>query len=532
MTSGTLTIAGTTTSPATNVSVWGTGLSYSQAATYNDSTWAQTNVALPNGSATYNASARDNGGHCDTNTVTVNLTAAVTFQYDANGNLTNNGFRSFVYDDENQLISVTVTNGVGNSTRSDFFYDGRRRRRVRVEYIWSGSAWASNSTTLYVYDGTTVLQERDGNNLPVISYTRGRDLSGSLQGAGGIGGMLARTDHRLLLANDPGASAYYHADASGNITILISTNQVPVARYLYDPFGNLLSQSGPLAAANLYRFSSKEQHLNSGLSYYLYRFYDPSAHRWPGRDPIEETGGINLYGFVGNNPLNRSDSLGLFSSLNFLAGASAADIAFIMGEGALAGAATGAASGVIGEFARQAGAASAGNCQSWNSERVARAGFKGMGSGAVWGTALAIPSVYLARAAGMLYDAVRSSLTADVASAEVIAAESELSGTALARQLGRAGEHAVGITGPKTAIQIPGSGQIRFPDALTESTLTEVKNVGSLSYTQQLRDFTTYSRANGLNFELWVRPTTELSGPLQQAIADGQITLRLIPGVP
>jgi hypothetical protein len=39
------------------------------------------------------------------------------------------------------------------------------------------------------------------------------------------------------------------------------------------------------------------------------------------------------------------------------------------------------------------------------------------------------------------------------------------------------GEDAVGITGPKTAIEIPGSGQIRIPDALTDTTLTEVKNV-------------------------------------------------------
>lgn len=108
----------------------------------------------------------------------------------------------------------------------------------------------------------------------------------------------------------------------------------------------------------------------------------------------------------------------------------------------------------------------------------------------------------------------------------------ENTGTALARQLGQAGEDAVGITGPKTAIEIPGSGQIRIPDALTDTTLTEVKNVGSLSYSQQLRDFTAYSQANGLNFQLWVRPSTQLSGPLQQAIASGQITLKFIPRAP
>jgi hypothetical protein len=117
----------------------------------------------------------------------------------------------------------------------------------------------------------------------------------------------------------------------------------------------------------------------------------------------------------------------------------------------------------------------------------------------------------------------------ELASGYSLAAESR---PALARTLGQAGEDAVGITGPKVSIEIPGSGQIRIPDALSPTTLTEVKNVGSLSYTQQLRDFTTYSQANGLGFELYVRPSTQLSGPLQQAVANGQITLRFIPGAP
>jgi hypothetical protein len=78
---------------------------------------------------------------------------------------------------------------------------------------------------------------------------------------------------------------------------------------------------------------------------------------------------------------------------------------------------------------------------------------------------------------------------------------------------------------------MPGSGQIRVPDRLTDTTLTEVKNVNKLSYTRQLRDFTTHSQANGLSFELYVRPSTQLSGPLQEAIANGQITPKFIPGV-
>jgi RHS repeat-associated protein len=47
------------------------------------------------------------------------------------------------------------------------------------------------------------------------------------------------------------------------------------------------------------------------LCYYAYRYYDPATGRWPSRDPIGERGGLNLYGFVGNDGVNKSDKLGL-----------------------------------------------------------------------------------------------------------------------------------------------------------------------------------------------------------------------------
>ncbi|MBI1923553.1 hypothetical protein HYR99_04815 [Candidatus Poribacteria bacterium] len=97
--------------------------------------------------------------------------------------------------------------------------------------------------------------------------------------------------------------------------------------------------------------------------------------------------------------------------------------------------------------------------------------------------------------------------------------------------MGQAGEKAVGIVGPKTRIQILGTTRTRIPDQLTRTTLTEVKNVSSLSLTQQLRDFITFSKANHLRFELYVRFNTELSGPLQGAILRRDIILKEIPGL-
>jgi RHS repeat-associated protein len=209
---------------------------------------------------------------------------SVSFVYDANGNLLSDGSRNFAYDDENQLISVWVA----NSWRSDFVYDGLMRRRIRREYSWASGIWNLKSEIRYTYDGNLVIQERDANNLATVTYTRGIDLSGSLQGAGGIGGLLARTDNRLLAIGDRSAHAYYHSDGNGNVTSLVNGSGAVVAQYLYDPFGNLLAKSGPLADSNLYRFSSKEWHPNSGLIYYGYRFYEPNLQRWMSRDPIVE----------------------------------------------------------------------------------------------------------------------------------------------------------------------------------------------------------------------------------------------------
>ena len=96
------------------------------------------------------------------------------------------------------------------------------------------------------------------------------------------------------------------------MTALTDTNQLIVARYLYDPFGNLLSLSGPLAEVNLYRFSSKECHPASGLVYYLYRYYDPNLQRWVNRDPVKKVIAESPFLFVKNSPIDSMDPYGLW----------------------------------------------------------------------------------------------------------------------------------------------------------------------------------------------------------------------------
>jgi len=258
--------------------------------------------------------------------------------YDADGNLTNKTFAtggrvlSYAYDDEDRLTQVA--DNVSHTFRSTFVYDGIGRLRARAEYSWvtntSGDArtggfgppsgggggggggsgsWQLATNIWYIYDGRRVIQERNSGNTPLVAYTRGNDLKQSLEGAGGIGGLLARS------VGYSGGSwtshAYYHADGNGNITYLETSAQGLGASYEYDPYGNLYTYSGSLALGNVYRFSSKECRVNSGMYYYLYRFYDPELQRWINRDPIQEAGGVNLYSLLLNSPVSYLELFGL-----------------------------------------------------------------------------------------------------------------------------------------------------------------------------------------------------------------------------
>ena len=291
---GRLTVAGVTSPQAASVTV-----NTTNAILYADGTFAATNMPIaPN----YTAVAQDGLGRQVTTNISVNLPSTVGYQYDGNGNLTNDGLRSFAYDAENQLTNVQVA----GQWRSQFQYDGKMRRRVRKEFVWLTTSWVQTNEVHYLYDGNLVIQERDSNNVAQVTYTRGKDLSGSLEGAAGIGGLLAR---QSAISNQP-SPAFYHADGNGNVTAMTDGTNV-LAKYLYDAFGNTLAKSGALADANLYRFSSKEWHQNSGLVYYLYRYYDPNLQRWVNRDPLMELGGANLYTFCGNAPTDAVDAEGL-----------------------------------------------------------------------------------------------------------------------------------------------------------------------------------------------------------------------------
>lgn len=239
--------------------------------------------------------------------------------YDDNGNHIGDQSDLFIeYDDENRLSRIELK----DTERVDYYYDARGRIRRERGSILDGGEWLQYQEIWYIYDGMQVVQDRDSNNTPLRGYTRGIDLSGGLDGAGGIGGLLA-----LSLTYQSGIFTnhlHYHSDANGNVTYLMKANQTVSAQYRYDPFGRTLTSSGANAWDNLYRFSSKRTHNTFPFYYFGYRFYDPNAQRWLNRDPFGEIGfeavrrtgskgynDHNLYRFVVNDAVNNLDALGL-----------------------------------------------------------------------------------------------------------------------------------------------------------------------------------------------------------------------------
>ena len=183
---------------------------------------------------------------------------------------------SYAYDAFSRLISRSV--GVSPTTTTAYFYNGWNRI---AEYEINNQ------------NSTIVIRK---------SFLWGLDLSGAFQGAGGVGG--------LLSVNTIGGSVHYPTfDGNGNITEYLTAAGAVAAHFEYDPFGNVVASTDATNQFE-YRFSTKPQDSATGLLYYGYRWYDPLTGRWPSRDPIGEKGGLNLYGFVGNDGVDWVDLLG------------------------------------------------------------------------------------------------------------------------------------------------------------------------------------------------------------------------------
>ena len=252
-----------------------------------------------------------------TDIVTTNLTSVLVpktpelSKYDADGNLTNNGLWSFKWDAENRLTEMESVAAVPSPQRRKlkFGYDWQGRRTSKVVSNYATGSWQLETARRWIWDGTRPLAELEATNaFPWLRqwFTWGADESGTLDGAGGVGGLVAVSKYTA-----DGWTWFTPNDGRGNVAALVDYTAGEVQGVMeYSPFGEVLRSSGRTADALPVRFSSKYEDAETGYVYVNRRFYDPVMGRWLNRDPIGESGGLNLYGFVGNDPVNEIDPVG------------------------------------------------------------------------------------------------------------------------------------------------------------------------------------------------------------------------------
>jgi len=221
---------------------------------------------------------------------------ARSYAYDNDGNMTTaftpDGYQmTLVYDAENRLTSAQYT-GAGVLYRTEYDYSADGLPAVMRKY----AGGELQTTTRYVRAGFLPIQERNASNVVTREYTWG------LNYGGGIGG--------LLNLRQGGNDYNYLYDGKGNVTALLNAStQVPVVTYAYDPFGVKMKQVGTFEQP--YQFSTKAYDPQTGLSNVGYRYYNADLGKWMTRDPLGEAGGINLYKYTLNNPVNYGDPFGL-----------------------------------------------------------------------------------------------------------------------------------------------------------------------------------------------------------------------------
>ncbi len=195
------------------------------------------------------------------------------------------GTTSYFYDYENRLVQLVTPNSQFVTYKYDPF--GRR-----IEKSIADTVTGTVTTMRYVYDREDVLFELDGSGNIVTEFVHGP----------GIDELIA------MIRNNQ--TYYYHADALGSIIAITNSAGQVVQRYEYNSFGQI-TYTQDATFKQPYTFTGREYDEESGLYYYRARYYDAKVGRFISEDPIGFRGGINLYSYVGNSPINFIDPFGL-----------------------------------------------------------------------------------------------------------------------------------------------------------------------------------------------------------------------------
>jgi RHS repeat-associated protein len=224
----------------------------------------------------------------DTKYPFLNGVGASTYSYNKNGNpvtkTTSSGVWQYEWDYENRLTKVTLPSG----TSVSYKYDALGRRIQR--------STSTGNRIDFVYDGEDVILDKAGDGSVVAEYINGPGIDNKIR-------------------QKSGATTYYYIqDHLGSTKALTDGSGGVVERISYSAYGESTGSS-----LTRYTYTGREADEVTGLIYYRARWYDPSMGRFISEDPIEFAGGSNWYAYVGNNPVNFVDPLGL-NAADFLEG--------------------------------------------------------------------------------------------------------------------------------------------------------------------------------------------------------------------
>jgi RHS repeat-associated protein len=198
--------------------------------------------------------------------------------YDDNGNLRTlkeaGQTTTYTWDPRDRLVGLT-----GPGLSASFAYDAIRRRTRKTINAFG---------TDFQYDGVDIVKEIAGG--ATINYLRG-----------------LRIDEPLARIEDGGTFCYTPDALNTTVALSDGTGGIPT-EYTYEPFGRA-TPSGA-ASGNAFQFTGREND-GAGEYYYRARYYTPNLARFTSEDPIGIVGGVNLYAYVGNGPLNFRDPSGL-----------------------------------------------------------------------------------------------------------------------------------------------------------------------------------------------------------------------------
>ena len=261
----------------------------------------------------------------------------IDYTYDTAGNTLTKGTTSFSWNDDNRLESIAVN----SITQGTYGYDARGLRTIKT---------TDKGTILSVYDlaGNLIVEaDAEGDaireyvylnssRICFFNYTKSISQQASSEQTIGIlqvlsdinvtaeyssldvdgNGQVNLGDAVDTLRAQAGIGRYYYISDHLNTSQLITDDAGNVVwQGDYQPFGNVDVVVDDLN--NHFRFPGQILDTESGLHYNWHRFYDPSTGRYISADPIGLDGGMNLYAYVGGDPVNAIDPSGeVFSSID------------------------------------------------------------------------------------------------------------------------------------------------------------------------------------------------------------------------